>query len=276
MRFLLLLHCLALLVPGAENPLEIVRRAVARDQDNLQRVKDYTFEYRVEKRKLNPDGEVASRESKTFDVLILGGEPYERLIQKDDRPLDAEEEKEAQEKLERTLRKLREETPAQKAKRLAKAEKERREGQELLREVPNAFRFDLVGEDRVDGRAVWVIRAEPRPDYQPRVRQANILKKLRGTVWVDKNEYQVVRVDAEPVDTISFGLFLARLGKGSRVQFRQTRVHNELWLPEEVQVKVDGRMALVRKLNQEILITFRNYRKFQSDSRLVSAAELPR
>jgi len=41
-------------------------------------------------------------------------------------------------------------------------------------------------------------------------------------------------------------------------------------------VKVDGRMALVRKLNQEILITFRNYRKFQSDSRLVSAAELPR
>jgi hypothetical protein len=41
--------------------------------------------------------------------------------------------------------------------------------------------------------------------------------------WVHKQDYQLMKADVEVVDTVSLGLFLVRLARGSHAAFEQTR-----------------------------------------------------
>ncbi len=49
------------------------------------------------------------------------------------------------------------------------------------------------------------------------------------------------KLDVQFIDTVSFGLFLARLHKSSRY-VENTRVNDEVWLQQRVVVKVDARL----------------------------------
>ena len=78
-----------------------------------------------------------------------------------------------------------------------------------------------------------------------------------------------MKVDAEAIDTVSYGLFLARVHKGSRVVVQQTRVNDEVWLPREVSVKIDVRVALLKNLDVAADVTYRDYKKFRSEIKIV-------
>ena len=75
----------------------------------------------------------------------------------------------------------------------------------------------------------------------------------------------------ETLDTISFGGFLVRLAKGSRLIIEQARVNQEVWLLKSVTLRASARVALIKGVRAEIIITFSDYKKFQVDSRVVSA-----
>src|ERR1022692_3946255 len=76
------------------------------------------------------------------------------------------------------------------------------------------------------------------------------------------------------IDTLSFGLVLARLHKGSRIVIEQTRVNDEVWLPQRVAAKVDARVALLKEFNIEHDVTYRDYKKFRADKKVVPMGEV--
>ena len=168
------------------------------------------------------------------------------------------------------MAKLERETPDQRQRRLAEFEKNREKDREFLREIPELYDFRLEGDAKVDGYDAWVIAATPKPDYRPKLRDAKPLLKIKGKMWIDKADYQWVRLEAETTDTISFGLFLARLNPGAKLVFEQTRVNDEVWLPKREFTSGTGRLGLVKKIAMEQELTWSNYRKFQVDSRVVS------
>jgi hypothetical protein len=88
-------------------------------------------------------------------------------------------------------------------------------------------------------------------------------------MWIDKAEYQWVRLEGETTDTISYGVFLARLNPGAKLVFEQTRVNGEVWLPRREWVRGSGRIGLVKKIAMDEEITWSNYRKFQAESKIV-------
>jgi hypothetical protein len=47
-------------------------------------------------------------------------------------------------------------------------------------------------------------------------------------------------------------------------------VNNEVWLPKRVVVGGSVRVALVHVMRGEIIYTFSDYKKFQTDSRIVA------
>ena len=79
-----------------------------------------------------------------------------------------------------------------------------------------------------------------------------------------------MRLEAETTATISFGLFIARLNPGAKLEFEQTRVNDEVWLPKRELVRGAARLGLVKKLSVEQDLTWNSYRKFQVDSRVVA------
>ena len=67
---------------------------------------------------------------------------------------------------------------------------------------------------------------------------------------------------------------VARLHKGSCVVFGQTRVNDEVWLPQHMAVKLDARVALLKEFNIEQDVTYRDYKKFRADTKLVPVGEV--
>jgi len=258
----------------AADPLEIVRKSVNRDQSNWQRAKDYTYIVRSTVSEKDSAGKIKKVEQETTEVTILYGEPYRRLVEKDGKPLSPDDQKKEQRKLDKLSARRASETPAERLKRVQSFERDRQKERDFARELPEAFNFTLVGEELVNGRKAWVLDATPRPGYQPQNPRASMLKKFKGRMWIDQQEYQWVRLDGEAIDTVSWGLFLARLAKGSRIRFEQVRVNDEVWMPKMVQVDLDARLALFKHLQGNIDLQFANFRKFQSDSRVLETAEL--
>ncbi len=54
-----------------------------------------------------------------------------------------------------------------------------------------------------------------------------MLKKIKGRIWIEKKNYNWVKVEAEATDTISFGLFLFRIHPGSRFVLETAHINNE-------------------------------------------------
>jgi hypothetical protein len=256
-------------LPSTDDPKEIIRRSVEMDHHNWELAQSYTCQQREVEKKLGKHGEVKSTEVSTYDVNFYYGDAYARLIQKNDQPLSAEEKKKEDEKLEKFLAKRRNRSEEEQQKVLAKQRKEREEERAFLRDVVNAYDFKLVGEEKIDGAEAWVIEAAPRKDFHPTQPHADTLSKLKGKVWIEKKEYNWVKVEAETIDTLSFGLFLARVHPGSRFTFEQTHLNDEVWLIRRFYLNGGVRIALLKNLAAEQEDTFFNYKKFSTTTRIL-------
>jgi len=268
------------LTPGAGGALsqtqmqQLLRVVAEKDLENDKRQRDYTYIERQVENRLDAQGRTKSTEVKTYEVLEIYGEQVERLIEKDDKPLNPKEAAKEEEKIQKILDKRKNESEADRKKREEKQLKEREEDRKFVLEVADAYNFALVGTEAVGGREAWVINAEPRLGFQPHMKEAKFLPKFHGRVWIDKGDLQLAKMDVECLDTISWGVFLARFHKGSRFVLQQTRVNDEVWLPRQLAVKVDVRLALLKNFNVDVEQTFRDYKKFTASSKIVGISEV--
>jgi hypothetical protein len=260
-------------VRAAEDPREIVRRSIETDRHNAKLSENYTFIEREDQQQLDSQGRVKRRILETYDITLTEGSPYRRLVGRDDKPLSPDEERKEQSKLDKSIVQRRAETPEQRAKRLDKWRKERDRERAFLREMLDAFDFRLAGEETLNGRPVYVVDGTPKPGYRPKTREARFLPKLKGRLWIDAEGYNWVKMEAEVTDTITFYGIAARVAAGTRLFLEQVKVNDEVWLPQRISIKAQARVFLVKKINGEWDISFRDYKKFQSDSRILTMEE---
>jgi hypothetical protein len=253
---------------------DLIRQTAANDMENDKRQRDYTYIEREEQHKLDGKGQVKSTEIKTSEIMELYGEQVERLISKDDKPLSDKDNKKEEDKIQKVIEKRKNESDHDREKREEKQEKDREHDRQFVREVADAYNFSFVGIESLAGRDAYVIDGEPRPGYEPHLKEAKILPKFRFRAWIDKDESQWKKLDIQCIDTVTFGLFLARVHKGSRIIIEQTRINDEVWLPQRINVKVDVRLALLKNFNVEDDITYRDYKKFRTNTKIVPVDEV--
>lgn len=254
---------------------ELVRRSAEKDIENNKQRRDYTYIQRVEEHKLDGDGKVKSSETRTLEVMVLYEDQVRKLIARDDKPLSEKDAAKEDEKIQKIIDKRKNESDDDRKKRLEKAEKSSEDDRQFVKEIADAYDFRLVGDDVLDGRDVWIIDADPHPGYEPHLKDAKFLPKFRFRAWVAKTEDQWIKLDIQCVDTVSVGLFLARIHKGSSIQIEQTQVNGEVWLPKHVALKLDARIALFKGLNLTEDVTYRDYKKFRIGTKIVPGEEVP-
>jgi hypothetical protein len=255
---------------AADSPREIVVKSISADNDNIKVASHYTFREHDIDREFDSAGRPKTTRKTTEELLFLGGKPFEHLIEKDDKPLPPDQEKKEQAKLDKATAEASRLTDAQREKRLADFERQQQKDREILKLIPDAYDFKLLGDGQLAGRNCWMILADPKPGYHGKY--AGILRNMKGKIWIDQSDYQWVRLEALALNDVSFGLFIARLSKGSSFVYELSRVNDEVWLPKVVTLKVNGR-ALVKHFNVERETTFTDYRKYQASSRIVAVAE---
>jgi hypothetical protein len=253
---------------------ELIRQTAANDMENDKRQRDYTYIQREEQHKLDSKGQVKNTETKTSEVMEIYGEQVERLIAKNDKPLSDKDAKKEEEKIQKVIEKRKNESEHDREKREKKEEKDREQNRQFVREVADAYNFHFAGIESLAGRDTYVIDGEPRPGYQAHLKEAKVLPKFRFRAWIDKDESQWKKLDVQCIDTVSFGLFLARIHKGSRIIIEQTRINDEVWLPQHIDIKVDVRLALLKNFNVEDDITYHDYKKFRTGTKIVPLGEV--
>jgi hypothetical protein len=257
-----------------EQMRKLLRVVADKDLENDKRLRDYTYIERDAEDKLDGKGQVKATEIKTYEVMELYGEQVQRLIEKDDKGLDKKDAAKEEEKIQKIIDKRKNESESDRRKREEKEEKDREEDRKFVLEVADAYNFTLVGTESAGGREAWVIEGEPRPGFVPKLKESKYLSKFRGRVWIDKNDLQLAKMDVECLDTISWGLFLARFHKGSRFMLEQTRVNDEVWLPLHVTAKIDVRLALLKNFDVNLEQTYRDYKKFRATAKIVSVGDV--
>lgn len=195
------------------------------------------------------------KEVEVSEVVPLDGTPFQRLISKDGKSLSPEEQRKEDQKFQRELRKRQEESPAERQARVAKFDKDRA----FISEVPDAYDFQLIGDDVVNGRPAWVVKLTPRPGFVPKAPHAEMLRHIEGKVWIDKQDQQWAKAEARVIDTISIGLIVARIEPGAHITLEMSRVNSGLWVTKEISVTGAARVLLLHTKNLDELLTFTGY-----------------
>jgi hypothetical protein len=235
-------------------PDEIVRKSVEATKSDWAHAAQYSYlERDVEsKRHSRPL-------SRTYRVLVIDGSPYNLVTAIDDLPLSPYEKAAEQRKLRKEIAKRQKESEREREKRIDKYRRENEHSHEMLQEMIDAFEFRLAAEAQVDGRACWVLDAEPKPGYEPDGREGRVLKGMRGRLWIDKAAYQWVKVHAEVVKAVNFYGFLAKVGPGTEFDLEQAPVAADIWMPKAFKVSVRASALGFFSENSDESDTYRDY-----------------
>lgn len=264
---------LACLAQAQNDARAIMARAVAADDHSDRLARDYTFKVRDEVRNLDAKGNVKVTHTTLDEVLYIGGKQYFRPLEKDGKPIPPAQAAKEQAKLDRAAAEASRMSADERDKRLAAAERQRVKDREEDKDIPDAFDFKILGNETISGRSTWQISAAPRPGYHGKGR--NIFSSIEGTVWIDQQDYNVAKFELEVLKPFSIGWFLARVAAGTHISYEMMRVNDELWVPKAVSLKASARLGLIKRVNVEQSVTFSDYRKFQTDSHIVSSDEAP-
>jgi len=166
----------------------------------------------------------------TYRVTMMMGTPYSQRVMENGSPLPPAQAQEEQQKYERTLAARRAESSWERARRIASWKRDRGRGHLLMSQLTRAFNFRIVRQQSLDSRQVWVVKATPRPDYQPPNMEAQALKGMTGTLWIDTQTCQWVKVEARVVRPVSIEGFLAKVEPGTYFELEKAPVSSGVWL----------------------------------------------
>jgi hypothetical protein len=262
----------------ADRPLPDQTGLLRAVKSNLQgdRLHQRRYTYR-EKRtdvKRDDNGMVVSRSVKVFEVFppVKGTDADRRLVAVDGVPRGAgeraaEADRQRQTALLERLRQLRNETPAQREKRLREEAEDQRKENDIVDDAFRVYRFHLEGHETLDGRETIMFTFNPDLGVMPLTSEGKLLQKFAGRAWIDEHDRQMMRLEVESTDDVAFGLgILARLHKGSQIVFQRRPVMDTtaptapLWLPSELRYSGGGRLLLVKKLRVEGIREYSDYK----------------
>jgi hypothetical protein len=150
------------------DPAKLIADAILAEQ--AQAKKNLKFTWRE-------DEERPKEKTKTYDVIMLEGENYRKLILIGSQPLDAKTEKKVEGELEKTRQ-------------------ERKHGRSIgfhkniqgagLEQVSRLFDSKVTGEETIDGRKAWRMESEPKPGTPWANAQEEEMLAARRITWFDE------------------------------------------------------------------------------------------
>jgi DNA-binding protein H-NS len=247
-----------------------VRRHLDTDDE---RQAGYMYVETRREQKLDKAGQPTGESVKVHESYpaLPGEDRWLRLLSEDGRPVPPSEldkaDRDRQKHVEEYARKLAKDPAQERAKQERERERERQENAEAIDDVLRVLDVQMVGRDVIEGHDTIVLSLTPRRDAKPRTRAGKIARNFSGRAWFSESEYELVRVDLEAIDTVSFGFgLLARIHKGSHASFQRRKVNGEAWLPALASYTVSARVGRVAVMRREVTVEFANYKKFGVNS----------
>lgn len=196
---------------------------------------------------------------KTYAVYMLDGSTYEQLVAVNGVAIPAQDLRNLAAAREAETERRNHETPAQHRSRVAQFEAEQHRNRALLKEMPEAFDFELRGKAPKDGWETFVLDVSPRAGYQPKDRMTRVLTGMRGTLWIDRKSFGWVRAEAMVVHPVMIEGFLARVERGTRFAMEERPFGEGYWLPTLFTIHTKARILFLFPTRSKQEYTFFHY-----------------
>ena len=256
--------------PAAPIPdISTLMHQVLENQNQVDKMREnYACRDTRQVEELDKHGRVKKTTTSVYQVSFLGHMEIQRLVERDGQPLSPDAQKKEDDRIRKKIEKYEREQQKDTAK-----EAERDATAEVsIQDVLHADRFFHPRREALDGRQVIAFDFEANPGFHARSQVQKVVQSLAGTIWIDAQAHEVVRLDARFAKNFKVGWGLvASVHRGTAVAFRQTLVGNQVWLPTYVQAHVSAR-ALFFGVNQNEIDRYTDYRQFHVKS---SSATFP-
>lgn len=279
MRSLALVFVLVILVVAApaaqERPLPDVATFTAEVKKHLatdeERQSGYVFNERRLEQKVDGSGRVTDETVKVFEVFpgLPGENRYLRLIEENGKatPPDklVKQDAERRRKAEDYARK--QAIASERRKDERQQDKARQEYSAAVEDIFRVFDIQMLKREPIDGHDTILATLTPRRDARPLTDDGKVMRHFKAKAWISESDYELVRVEIEAIDTLSFGLgLLARVHKGTVATYQRRKVNGETWLPAEVTWTASARVLLLRRLRLRGESRYSNYRRYSVDT----------
>ncbi len=231
---------------------------VQKNQRELDKTREaYTFRELQVMHELDKHGAVKKQETREYNVFYVNGHPIQRLVRKDGKALNAEQEAKETAHIQQKIADS-EKTPP--------GDVLNNRHQVSIARMLSIQHFSNERRVIMDNRPMIAIDFAGDPKAQTHGIAEDATKHLSGTVWVDEQDHQVRRVQATLDSPMHLELGLVSLSAGSSFSFDQKIINNEVWLPTSATVHIEAKAALFLGYHIQVDITDDQYKRFQASA----------
>lgn len=228
---------------------DIIRRSAEATRSDWERAPDFDF-CELDKWRNG---------SKTYEVLMIAGSPYNRLVAVDGIALSVDKTAGEARKLQVAVDERGAESTLAHQQRVAQYEKERRRDHLLLEQLPEAMDFTLIGTDQIGAFHTYVFEAHPKRGYIPKTKEASVLTGMRGKLWIDQTSFRWVKVEAEVTHAVMIAGFLARVEPGTQFHLDEMPVGTDIWLPSHFSLQLHAKVFFFFDKSDQRDVTYFQY-----------------
>ena len=208
-------------LPAASN---LVQRVIERAQRVARagQTNHYAYEKRSVTAELDDDDRVIKSTEKLYQVKLIGGLPFTRLVKVQGRELTAKE-LEKQNERETAFR--------QRVTRVDIQKKAKNKEGLATPELVNRFEFQVTKREIIEGRPTLIVTFAPRAGASEKSLEDKVFQHVFGTLWVDEEEAELTKLDASVRGPVSLGLFGA-VGSLNKFQatIERSRMPDGVWV----------------------------------------------
>lgn len=265
------------LAGAQERPLPDQTQFLKETRKHLQRdtsvQSSYMYVETQRQVKLDKHGRIQEESVKVYESYPgLPGEPrWERLVSENGQPVSgeelAEQDRERAKKANDMARRLETDPAKERARQERDWRKFRSERDEAVSDIYVVYDIKMIGRERIEGHDTIEFTLTPKAESRPKTREGGLMKNFNVRAWISESDYELVRLEAEAIDTIGFGFgVLARLHKGAQLSFLRRKINGEVWLPALATYSGSARVGLFWTLRRTGSYEYTGYKKFTVDT----------
>jgi hypothetical protein len=223
--------------------------------------------------KLDKNGRTQEESVKVFESYPgLPGQPrWERLISENGKAIAAnelaEQDRDRSKQANAMAKRLENDPGKERARQQRDWNKAHDERSEAVDDIYVVYAIQMTGRERIEGHDTIAFTLTPRPDSRPKTREGDLMKRFGVKAWISEADHELVRLEAEAIDNVAFGLgVLARIHKGAQFSFLRRKVNDEVWLPAVAKYSGSARVGLLWTLRRTGSSEYSAYKKFSVDT----------
>ncbi len=213
---------------------------------------------------IRTDGKPGDR--KTWDIIETPKGEVRRLIAVNGKPLDAQQQREEQERIQKFLS-----SPDEQAKRKESLSKDYEKERNLMKMLPNALVYTYAGRQGDMLR----LNFKPNPHFDAQTREAEVFHHMAGVLVIDMKNKRLAEFRGHLISDVKFGWgILGYLDQGGTFDVKQQNVADSHWDLTLLETHITGKSLFFHNISVREKIVESKYKRVSDNLTLHQAANM--